>query len=267
MNKNYFTTGEFAKMAGVNKQTLFYYDKEGIFKPDTVLENGYRCYSYTQFETFTVISMLRDLGVSIKEIKAHMANPSPDALIRLLTSKRSEIDKKIKALEWSKAYIGNEIQVTKEGRDAKIGEIIVQDIPDIYLAESDYGGPTDDMAITEALGKHIEYCNKLGIYSACPIGAIIPLSAVTDKGYTYSKFYTPAGENTEGAVFDKGGPHLCIYDNEGYKNIHKNCLKIIEYARENNIKLDDCFYEDVILDDLSTGSYNYLVKLLIRICD
>ena len=68
MKKNYFTTGEFAKMAGVNKQTLFYYDQEGIFKPDMVAENGYRCYSYAQFETFTVSSMLRDLGVSIKEI-------------------------------------------------------------------------------------------------------------------------------------------------------------------------------------------------------
>lgn len=265
MKKNYFTTGEFAKMAGVNKQTLFYYDQEGIFKPDMVAENGYRCYSYAQFETFTVISMLRDLGVSIKEIKAHMENPSPDALIKLLTSKRSEIDKKIKALEWSKTYIDNEIQVTKEGRDAVIGQIILQDVPDIYLIQSDYGGPTDNMAITEALAKHIEYCSSLGIYSACPIGAIIPVSEVTAESYTYSKFYTPAGSGTPGAILDKGGPHLCIYDKEGYKNIHKNCLRIMEYAKAHNIRLGDCFYEDVILDDLSTGSYNYLVKLLIRI--
>ena len=33
-NKTYFTTGEFAKLFGIKKQTLFYYDQCGIFKPD-----------------------------------------------------------------------------------------------------------------------------------------------------------------------------------------------------------------------------------------
>ena len=266
MKKNYFTTGEFAKLTGANKQTLFYYDREGVFKPDTVGENGYRYYSYAQFETFTVISMLRDLGVSLKEIKTHMASPSPDGLIALLTSKRAEIDNKIKALEWSKSYIDNEIEITKEGRDAEVGKILVENVPDVYLIETGYGGPNDNMAITEALAKHMEYCNSLGMYSAFPIGAAIPVSEVTEEGYSYSKFYTPS-ERIPEAVLDKGGPHLCIYDNEGYKNVHKNCLKIIQYARDNNICLGECFYEDVILDDLSTGNYNYLVKLLIRIVE
>lgn len=266
MKKNYFTTGEFAKLTGANKQTLFYYDREGVFKPDTVGENGYRYYSYAQFETFTVISMLRDLGVSIKEIKTHMENPTPDALITLLSSKRTEIDKKIKALEWSRQYIDNEIQITKEGRDARVGKIIVEYVPDVYLIETDYGGPNDNIAITEALAKHMEYCNNLGMYCAFPIGAVIPVSSVTKDDYSYSKFYTPSSD-IKGAILDKGGPHLCIYDNEGYKNVHQNCLKIIQYAIDNNIKLGECFYEDVILDDLSTGNYNYLVKLLIRIVE
>ena len=30
-SKNYFTTGEFAKICGVKKQTLFHYDDIGIF--------------------------------------------------------------------------------------------------------------------------------------------------------------------------------------------------------------------------------------------
>lgn len=31
MKKDYFTTGEFAAICGVSKQTLFYYDQQGIF--------------------------------------------------------------------------------------------------------------------------------------------------------------------------------------------------------------------------------------------
>ncbi len=43
-NKTYFTTGEFAKLFGIKKQTLFYYYQCGIFKPDLTGENGYRYY-------------------------------------------------------------------------------------------------------------------------------------------------------------------------------------------------------------------------------
>lgn len=35
-----FSTGEFAKLCGVSKQTLLYYDRVGIFKPERILENG-----------------------------------------------------------------------------------------------------------------------------------------------------------------------------------------------------------------------------------
>ena len=40
--KGYLTTGEFAKLCGVKKQTLFHYDQIGILKPELSGENGYR---------------------------------------------------------------------------------------------------------------------------------------------------------------------------------------------------------------------------------
>ena len=89
-NRTYFTTGEFAKLFGVKKQTLFYYDQCGIFKPDLIGENGYRYYSYAQPETFAILVMLRELGVSIREIKEHMDHRSPEALIALLESKKPQ---------------------------------------------------------------------------------------------------------------------------------------------------------------------------------
>ena len=46
MNKDHFTTGEFAAICNVSKQTLFYYDQQGIFCPDHVGENGYRTHTH-----------------------------------------------------------------------------------------------------------------------------------------------------------------------------------------------------------------------------
>ena len=57
-----------------------------------------------------------------------------------------------------------------------------------------------------------------------------------------------------------------LYDAHGYKNIHANCRRLLAYADAHGLKLDNCFYEDVILDDLSTEGYDkYLVKLSICI--
>ena len=114
----------------------------------------------------------------------------------------------------------------------------------------------------------MENCDKLGLYNACPIGALIPASSITSLGYDYSKFYTfvPKENISVDGITALAGEYLVLYDNEGYKNIHENCQKLLEYAKENGLSLGDVFYEDVILDDLSTeGYYNYLVKLSIKI--
>ena len=268
MNKNYFTTGEFAGICGVGKQTLFYYDKEGIFKPDIVAENGYRYYSYTQIETFTVITMLRDLGVHIKEIKAHMDHRSPEALIALMESKSAEIDKKIKALNWSKKYISNKINVTKEGCNAVSGIVTRSVMSQRHMVMSDYNGPENDAAVMEALGDHLDYCDRLGLYNACPIGSIIPVPHVNSSGFRYSKYYTVIDEPlSSGETFTApGGEYLVIYDDHGYRNVGENCLKLINYAASEGLTLGDYIYEDVILDDLSTdGYYNYLIKLSVKV--
>lgn len=46
--RSLFTVSQFAQMCGVSRQTLIYYDREGIFSPQVVGENGYRYYSHLQ---------------------------------------------------------------------------------------------------------------------------------------------------------------------------------------------------------------------------
>ena len=122
------------------------------------------------------------------------------------------------------------------------------------------------------MGKHFAFCQSLGLYSAYPIGAAIPRDSVTADGYQYSEFYTYVHPSELADVDSKqvslsgGGTFLVLYDAHGYENIHANCLKLLAYAKEHHLKLDNYFYEDVILDDLSTEGYNnYLVKLSIAI--
>ena len=91
----YFTTGEFSKLWGVKKQTLFHYDEVGIFKPVIKKVNGYRYYSYQQFEVFGVILVLKELGMSLQEIKTYLDRRSPQELIQLFSEKVERINREI----------------------------------------------------------------------------------------------------------------------------------------------------------------------------
>lgn len=97
--KDYFTTGEFAHLCNVKKQTLFHYDDIGILSPEIVGENGYRYYSYTQLEVFSTIAMLKELDMPLADIKRYLDHRSPAAFIALLEKQQLEVEEKIKELQ------------------------------------------------------------------------------------------------------------------------------------------------------------------------
>lgn len=75
--KNYlYSSGEFAKLTGVNKRTLHYYNEIGLFRPEIIGENGYHYYTCFQFTELELILTLRKIGLSIDEIKDYSSRPS-----------------------------------------------------------------------------------------------------------------------------------------------------------------------------------------------
>ncbi|WP_346961685.1 MerR family transcriptional regulator [Clostridium sp.] len=69
MNSNeFYTTGEFAKKAGVTIRTIRYYDSKGILKPSYTNNLGYRYYSDEDFIKLKKILALKYLRLSLDEI-------------------------------------------------------------------------------------------------------------------------------------------------------------------------------------------------------
>ena len=75
--KNY-STGEFARYFGIPKDTLLYYDRIGLFSPEFIAPNGYRQYSASQIATFSILLSLREMDVSIQEIRQYLSEKSPE---------------------------------------------------------------------------------------------------------------------------------------------------------------------------------------------
>lgn len=63
-----YTTGEFAKMAGVTIRTIRYYDNKGILKASHHNELGHRLYSNNDFIKLKKILALKYLGLSLDEV-------------------------------------------------------------------------------------------------------------------------------------------------------------------------------------------------------
>ena len=99
MDGKLYSTGEFAKLCGVKKQTLFHYDDIGLLKPAHVSANGYRGYSYSQYEDFLMISCLKEAGMSLKEIASYLALAEPGAREEVLDACIESLDAKIEHLK------------------------------------------------------------------------------------------------------------------------------------------------------------------------
>ncbi len=86
------TIKDFSKLCGCNPQTLRYYDREGLLKPERVdASSGYRYYSEEQALDFVKIRNLRMAGFSIGEIR-ELLDKDSEAVYEA-------VDKKIKELE------------------------------------------------------------------------------------------------------------------------------------------------------------------------
>lgn len=106
-----FTAGQFARLHHLNRRTLHYYDEIGLFSPACKGENGYRYYTYQQSVTLENILSLRELGMSIEEVKAYVQSPDPASFKEIAAQKTLEIEEQIRHLKVLKTLL-------KEKQDA-----------------------------------------------------------------------------------------------------------------------------------------------------
>lgn len=66
---DYYSSGEFARMAQVTLRTIRYYDKQNILKPSYVTDAGARFYTDEDFARLQQILLLKYLGFSLDDIR------------------------------------------------------------------------------------------------------------------------------------------------------------------------------------------------------
>lgn len=95
-DKRLYTTGEFAKMAGVTIRTIRYYDTKGILKPSHHNDAGHRLYTDKDFTKLKKILALKYLGLSLDEVMNTEQNSfEKDDMVNSLKLQKNIIKNKI----------------------------------------------------------------------------------------------------------------------------------------------------------------------------
>lgn len=63
-------TGELARQAGVNIQTIRYYERERLVVPPPRTATGYRCYSSQDLDRVVFIKTCQQLGFTLEDIRS-----------------------------------------------------------------------------------------------------------------------------------------------------------------------------------------------------
>lgn len=270
--KQHFSSGEFAKLCNVSKHTLFYYDEIGLFSPEIIDSNGYRYYSVNQYDTFDVITIFKDLGMPLKDIKAYLDNRSPQGLVSLLKTQDEIISKKIYDLTKIKNLIENKIQITKSASQIDSSRIhILEAFQDEYFITSEEAIQTDDLNITKYIAKLINLCNEKKLFAHYSMIGIHHKYDILDCNYIkYSNFGIKIDEIYDDASLNyhikPKGFYLTAYHAGSFDTIGETYEKLKCYADENKLLLGDFFYEELLIDSLSVKNYDeYLSKISVNV--
>lgn len=259
-----FSIGTLAKMHGINKKTLMWYDEVGLLKPALVKANGYRYYTCAQSFMLENILMLRELEVSIPKIKEFLQNRTPQGLSKVYALTLSDVDQKIERLNSIKTHLNKELKAIEEllSIDLKAIEVVnIDQEEDMTLLDVDYDATMEDL-IEDALNvKTQENIDTLD----CQLGAIIAVDSLKNNDFdSYRYVFIGAKPQDISHVSlhkKKAGRYLRAYHQGSWEKLPDRYREILSYAQEHNLKLTDYSYERGINEDFVDSIDQYITQI------
>lgn len=94
-----YKVGIIAKMFGISRTTLLYYNSIGLLNPSTRTEAGYRLYSQEDCGKLKEIIIYRQAGLSTDKIKELLMQQHDEGIISPLMKKLGDINQEIEILK------------------------------------------------------------------------------------------------------------------------------------------------------------------------
>lgn len=264
-NKKFlYTTGEFAKLNGINKRTLHYYDEIGLFSPEFKAENGYRYYTALQTVQLELVLTLRKIGLSIDEIITYRECPSENSFVELIEKKKALIDKSIDELLKTKTFLEQKSKKFSLSLSAKEGTIEIVYLPEQrILLSAPIKGTYDDDDFVVAGDFSLRLKSIFGLYDN--FGSRISTEEILKGNYhNYDCFFALGRDDIE--IYDTvrpAGTYLRTFCIGNWNKLEETYRSIIKFANENHLILSGYSYEDGLNEMSLKGRDDYITMITV----
>ena len=250
-----FTISTLAKTFKVSRQTLLYYDKIGLLKPEYKDDrNDYRYYSYKQVLELSFIIFLKQGGFSLNDIKEYVNCRNMDESMDFLSKKEVELSDKIKKLKKIRKQIKNKIQNLQELSSEVEDLPIIEIFSEKYLMEielkKDYSRYEMEAAFLQIDKEAEKY--KVEDYNVSVTIKMSDIKKSNFSAYSSPSFTLPKKikgariieEQLAGSIIHRGSFDLI---GESYKKLLKYiesegyaiCGDSVEFSNKNTVYLGD----------------------------
>lgn len=270
MMKKYLKISEFAALSGISRSNLIFYNKIGLLCPKMVDEtNRYRYYSYRQLDTAGIISVLREIGMPLNEIKSYLSQRSPQRLEITLDKQRKQLESQMSKLKEIQDIIDMRLNMTRNSFNISTEQILLE----THLEENLFLGPQLPRIdnLTEAgnyLSDFYEICLKENISIGFPLGTLVLQETIQSEQWNQPDFFYCCLPNDRYPTnFVKPqGTYLVGYANTDYGFTETLYKKLIDYMDLNDYVICGNAYEEFILDEISVSNPdNYLLRIAIQV--
>lgn len=264
-----YKIGDFSNLSKTTIKTLRYYEKEGLLKPAYIdLNTGYRYYESNQLVELSRIINLRQVGLSIKDIKKILDGYD---MVEILMKRKKDIEKNL---------INDHIELSKinyllEGNNMK-NEVIVKNIPSYIIYYRD-GVISDFSKIAEFVLQAGTECAKANPNLKCVTPDYCYISYLDgeykdkDLKIRYAQAVEKIGKETDKVKFMKSNPitAICIYHKGVYDNLRDSYNIVLKYIEDNDYEIidnprecyiDGCWNKDNVNDYLTEIQFPVIKK-------
>lgn len=251
---NLISISEMAKLHGITRQTLIYYDEIDLFKPMRVDPHGYRFYSEWQIPYLREICFLKSVGISLKEIVHHFQQRNPQHEIELLREQKHKLREEMERLSMKSNAISQRLSLYEEAVDASaitVHEPFLRSFDNRRVLFREYMQPIDkDRLHLTLMSIWKEICQK-GMVSSSSFGSIIRCESAkrgTPLAGAGSCVFLPfRGQAHDASVRIPAGQYVCMYKyGMPYDMTHVNYL--LEWIQQNGYQLVGDIVDVCLLD-------------------
>ncbi len=260
-----YTTGEFAQYFGIRKDTLFYYDRIGLFSPAAVGQNGYRYYTSSQISAMDTLLMLRQMNVPIREIQEYLHAPSPERLREMTQAQLEKTKQEIRKLQALQQTFQRILDMSDEISQAVFGKVLMKNLPPQPIILSKPNSSQLETTSEEWSDIYGAFMRENVSAYAAYTGSILALDDLKNGCFRRIERLFLANSAAK-PPYRPGGLYAVLYHQGNYESIPSVYPYLIGEIQKLGFEMTGDAYEEYLITELATNQPDsFITKIIIPV--